>query len=448
MAASDLLPDGSTGTLTGPAESISANSELNVGESWIYTISYTVTQTDMDAGTELTNTVSVVTTRFPGPTLASALTPLSASASLTVDKVRSDGTDPVTAAREIIDYTITVQNTGGLTITGVAASDLLPDGSAGSLTGPTESISANSELNVGESWTYTISYTVTQTDMDAGTELTNTVSVVSDQVPGPTLASALTPLSASASLTVDKVRSNGTDPVTAEGEIIDYTITVQNTGGLTITGVAASDLLPDGSAGTLSAPAESISANGELNVGESWIYTISYTVTQTDVDAGTELTNTVSVVSDQVPGPTLASALTPLSASASLTVDKVQTNGPDPVTATGDIIDYTITVQNTGGLTITGVAASDLLPDGSAGTLSAPAESISANSELNVGESWIYTISYTVTQTDMDAGTELTNSVSVISDQVPGPTVASALTPLSASASLTVDKSGQTERTR
>ncbi|MBK6281971.1 MAG: DUF11 domain-containing protein [Draconibacterium sp.] len=105
------------------------------------------------------------------------------------------------------------------------------------------------------------------------------LSVVSDQVPGPTVASALTPLSASASLTVDKVRSNGTDPVTAAGEVIDYTVTVQNTGGLTITGVAASDLLPDGSAGTLSAPAESISANGELNVGESWIYTISYTVT-------------------------------------------------------------------------------------------------------------------------------------------------------------------------
>ncbi|MBK6281972.1 MAG: hypothetical protein IPF54_04275 [Draconibacterium sp.] len=55
--------------------------------------------------------------------------------------------------------------------------------------------------------------------MDAGTELTNTVSVVSDQVPGPTVA-ALTPLSASASLTVDEVRSNGTDPVTAEGDIL------------------------------------------------------------------------------------------------------------------------------------------------------------------------------------------------------------------------------------
>ncbi|MBK6281991.1 MAG: hypothetical protein IPF54_04370, partial [Draconibacterium sp.] len=49
----------------------------------------------------------------------------------------------------------------------------------------------------------------------------------------------------------------------------------------------------------------------KLNVGESWIYTISYTVTQTDMDAGTELTNIVSVVSDHGLGPTLASALTP-----------------------------------------------------------------------------------------------------------------------------------------
>ncbi|MBK6281987.1 MAG: hypothetical protein IPF54_04350 [Draconibacterium sp.] len=45
--------------------------------------------------------------------------------------------------------------------------------------------------------------------MDAGTELTNTVSVISDRVPGPTPASALTPLSASASLTVAKVRTGG-----------------------------------------------------------------------------------------------------------------------------------------------------------------------------------------------------------------------------------------------
>ncbi|MBK6281970.1 MAG: hypothetical protein IPF54_04265 [Draconibacterium sp.] len=82
--------------------------------------------------------------------------------------------------------------------------------------------------------------------------------------------------------------------------------------------------MPDGSAGTLSGPAESLSTNGELNVGESWIYTISYTVTQTDMDAGTDLTNTVSVISIEVPGPTVESALTLLSASASLTVDKVR----------------------------------------------------------------------------------------------------------------------------
>ncbi|MBY6205967.1 DUF7507 domain-containing protein, partial [Halomonas denitrificans] len=377
----------------------------------------------------------------PGNDTDNVTTPVVAlTPSLTISKTQSGGPAPVTASGQVIDYTIVVENTGNVTQTGVSATDTLPDGSAGVLSGPVESISANGQLDVGETWTYTISYTVTQADIDAGSDLVNTASVTTTQVPGPTTDTATTPVNAAASLTITKTQTGGPNPVTAAGQVIDYTIVVENTGAVTQTGVSTSDTLPDGSAGTLIGPTESISANGQLDVGETWTYTISYTVTQADVDAGNDLVNTASVATTQVPGPTTDTATTPVNAAASLTITKTQTGGPNPVTAAGQVIDYTIVVENTGSVTQTGVSTSDTLPNGSAGTLIGPTESISANGQLDVGETWTYTISYTVSQADIDAGADLINSASVATNEVPGPTTDTATTPVNAAASLTITK--------
>ncbi len=58
--------------------------------------------------------------------------------------------------------------------------------------------------------------------------------------------------------------------------MIDYTVTVVNTGNQTLTGVSVSDPLLPG----LSGPTESGTVNGSLDVGETWVYTGSYAVTQ------------------------------------------------------------------------------------------------------------------------------------------------------------------------
>ncbi|MBK9688340.1 MAG: DUF11 domain-containing protein [Saprospiraceae bacterium] len=52
-----------------------------------------------------------------------------------------------------------------------------------------------------------------------------------------------------------------------------------------------------------------------------------------------------------------------------MTITKDQTSGPNPITAAGQTIDYTIVVTNTGNQTQTGVNVSDVLPGGGAGTL-------------------------------------------------------------------------------
>ena len=293
---------------------------------------------------------------------------------------------------------------------------------------------------MGESWTYTIGYTVSQADIDDGEALLNTARVVTDQVPGPTEDTATTPVQQNAALTITKDQTSGPNPAMTAGDELGYTIVVENTGAVSQTGVTTSDVLPDGSNGTLSGPTESITADGVLEVGESWTYTIGYTVSQADIDDGEALLNTARVVTDQVPGPTEDTATTPVQQNAALTITKDQTSGPNPAMTAGDELGYTIVVENTGAVSQTGVTTSDVLPDGSNGTLSGPTESITADGVLEVGESWTYTIGYTVSQADIDDGEALLNTARVVTDQVPGPTEDTATTPVQQPPGISVTK--------
>jgi hypothetical protein len=58
---------------------------LDVGETWTYSATYAATQADINAGADLVNTASVVSTEVPGPTTDDATTTITQSASLTVD---------------------------------------------------------------------------------------------------------------------------------------------------------------------------------------------------------------------------------------------------------------------------------------------------------------------------------------------------------------------------
>ena len=54
---------------------------------WVYSATYLATQADINAGTDLVNTASVVTTEVPGPTMDDATTTITQdSESLTIAK--------------------------------------------------------------------------------------------------------------------------------------------------------------------------------------------------------------------------------------------------------------------------------------------------------------------------------------------------------------------------
>ena len=67
------------------------------------------------------------------------------------------------------------------------------------------------------------------------------------------------------------------------GEQITYTITVENEGNQTLTGVVVTDPFAD--AGSITLVADAASADGELDVGETWSYTAAHTVTQAEIDS-------------------------------------------------------------------------------------------------------------------------------------------------------------------
>jgi len=223
----------------------------------------------------------------------------------------------------------------------------------------------------------------------------------------------------SAEVIVTKTQIGGPDPVTAAGQELEYKIVVQNTGTIAQTGGAVVDTLPDGNEGQLTDLVESGSDDGVLSPTETWTLNGSYTVTQGDIDAGDELINTASFVSEQLAGAVDGSAVTPIQVTPDFTLTKVQDDAPTPASTAGQVIPYTITLTNVGQVTLTGVAVSDTLPDGSPATLTVPTESLTPNLQLDVGETWTYTTTYTVTQADLNAGSPLVNNVAAGTDQTP-----------------------------
>lgn len=181
------------------------------------------------------------------------------------------------------------------------------------------------------------------------------------------------------------------DTADAVGEIIHYTLAVQNTGNQTLTGVQVTDpFISD-----LTLVADAATGDGELDVGEIWHYTASHAVTQAEIDAGVNIVNTATADSDQT-GPASDGASIPVEQKPAIAIDKAVAgvtggNGNASADAAGDVLNYTVTVSNTGNVTLTEVTVEDDMTSLSiTGVTLAP------------GESKTYLTSYTLTQQDIN----------------------------------------------
>ena len=401
-----IIPAANISLHSGDANS---NSILDANEIWQWQGVYTVSQPDIDTNGggdgDIDNTVTVTTDELP-PQTESVEVPVTREPSFVVAKVVDQAS---IAAPATLNYQITITNTGNQTLSAVTPTDTLPDGSVAPLTGPVSDTGQSGLLDPGEVWEYSATYDATQADINAGSTLTNSVSVVTAETgTDAQSASAATEITAEPQLVVNKVvdKASLSAPAT-----LNYTITVENTGNVSLTGVTPADTFSDGTVGTLTGPVTDTGNAGVLDVAETWTYNISLPVTQATVDAGADLVNTVEVVSNETgTTPVSDTASTEFVRTPSFTVTKAVDKST--VSAPG-LLSYSVVIENTGNVSLTNVAVTDQLSNGSVIAVTGPASDVGINGALDIGESWNYTASYNVTQDDIDAGIDLTNTVTV-----------------------------------
>ena len=240
----------------------------------------------------------------------------------------------------------------------------------------------------GSSYTYTVTYTITQSDIETGgisntilvTALTPTSTVVSKVSDDPSTEddpTILTTLVRSPTLNVTKsatVSDENGNSLNDSGDVVTYTIVVSNTGNIRLSSVTLSDTLEDAFFTDLSSSvigpvfvsASLGSSEGTLKVGEQANYSASVTITPEMLANGfiansvvATASSTAGLVSDSSDDPNTAEENDPtrtfLQTNPEINITKTVTqtfeNG-DGFISPGDVITFTIIVSNTGNLNL------------------------------------------------------------------------------------------------
>ncbi|WP_010204279.1 beta strand repeat-containing protein [Salinibacterium sp. PAMC 21357] len=439
VSVTDSLPQISAvsyGTWPGAEFTLKPNQSVSA------TATYTLTQTDIDAGA-VSNTATgrgTLPRVSSASSTASATLPLASNATLTLAKSAAVVAPGTGAVGDTIRYTFTATNTGNVTLTGVTVKD--PHAGLGTITYGTWTGGTAGRLAPGESITATADYVIRQSDQNAA--VVNNTATVSGKPPvgadatasSPAVAVATTPR-APAILTTKTASLAGAGAV---GDVITYTITVRNTGNVTLTAVSAADPL----LGVLAYGAWPGGVTGTLQPNTQVVATGKYTLKQADVNAG-NVTNTASASgtsptavvvtdpSDAVVTPTVAPA--PLA-----TISKTGTLNAGALGVKGDKITYTFTAKNTGNITLNTVTIGDTLPNLGAINYSWPG----ADNQLQPGQTVTATAEYTLTQTDVDSGsvanTATLNATPAAAAESYVAPESSAVVPIAATPRITVSK--------
>jgi hypothetical protein len=185
------------------------------------------------------------------------------------------------------------------------------------------------------------------------------------------------------------VTSSG--PYDSVGDVINYRIVISNTGDVDLTNVTLADQNAGIGSCTATLPA-TLATRGSITCSAS------HTVQQADLDAGS-YNNTATADSDQT-APVSASAAVTLTQTRTMSVDKTKTGPLSGTFAVGDVFNYTITVTNTGNVTLPGVTVTD----SSAIVGSCDPDN---GSSLAPGATMTCAASHQVTKPDIDSGTYL-----------------------------------------
>ena len=280
---------------TNKADCSNLTSPLSSGASTSCTSTYTVTQADIDKGSIINS--ATATARQNNKTVNSNMATVMISAlqtvNLTLTKTASLSLATETGMR--IDYTYTFQNAGNVTISGPYSiqDDKIKSVNCSGATG---------NLLPNASKTCTASYTTTQADLDEGS-IVNTATAkakffAQDVTSTPAQATVIT-------FTGPRLRLQKTaSPTTMSnvpGQIITYTYTLKNTGGVPLSGPYK---VTDDKIKNVSCP-----GSGTLNPAQSLTCTATYTTTPEDVSQG-GVTNNASATAMNAGVPLASNSVT------------------------------------------------------------------------------------------------------------------------------------------
>lgn len=369
--------------------------ELKEGKSAVFTASYKLEDDDSLLINKVTASDNDPTTD-PDPK-DEERTEIDRNPKWTVDKTVDKETCKV---GETVTYTIAVKNTGNVYLPKLSIVDtFLVDGEMVELelTNARGLNPVSFGLAKGATVYFTATYTAQQTD----SELVNVVVVKDDdkktEDPEDEVVTKVDP---NPDWTVEKVVSNkgtGKDGAFKVGEVVEYTITVKNTGNVDLTGLVLTDMIEidDKAPAALEVPAEGNSFDLEKHGVKT--FKVTYTVQPTDKT----LVNTAIVTGDgdEKKDPTDPEEIEP---NPDWTVTKTVVNtgsGENGAFRTGDTIKYEITVKNIGNVDLTDLTLEDIFTvDGEIKqlTLAPAAEKFSIAKHGSV----TFTSSYTIQATD------------------------------------------------
>ena len=309
---------------------------------------------------------------------------------------------------QVITYSFEANNTGNVTLTGVEIKDGLAGLSTLNYTWPDSDMPG--VLAPGQKVSATATYAITQADIDAGKVVNSATSQGTPPGGGtttpPTPATTTTELPPSPAITIGKKADvSALQAPPKPGDLITYTFEAENTGNVTLTGVAIRDQLVGLSELAYTWP--TADKPGVLAPGQKVTATASYAISQADIDNGHVANSATSEGSPPGGGTTTppepAETDTPLPPAPSITIVKTaDASAVSSPAEPGQLIVYHFEAQNTGNVTLTAVVIRDELPGLSELSYSWPAED--KPGMLEPGETVTATASYPLTQADIDAG--------------------------------------------
>jgi uncharacterized repeat protein (TIGR01451 family) len=410
-----------------------------VDETWNYTATHTITQAEIDnnggGDGNLENVATAHSNETPDDS-DDATVPVVYNPDLSVTKVVSSITNPnatdggtkVNEAGDVVHYTITVHNDGNVTLHNVIVSDSFVS-SLGKIseTGGT-GVNGDGVLDVGETWTYEATHTVTQAEVDAGVPLVNTVEVDSDKtshddVDGDDTDSVAVDVehpSYTLDKCVKKIVGGCNGKVDSAGDVIWYKVKIDNNGNVPITIESVKDSIDGHTPFDLTNVKGDTDGDGVLDPDETWTYCYKYTVTQDDIDSkgggNCKIDNLVTVETGNA-GDKTAATHTKLIYDPDFCITKKACVADGWADEVGEKINYTIKVANTGNVTLTGAKLTDYFVDQGSVFTTPTSGDKDLDGKLDVGECWVFKFTHTLTANEVKKGGLFINVATFHSDE-------------------------------